>query len=100
VLKLLYLLCQWHGFAKLRIHTDDTLEVMDNVTQSLGATIHVFKVDTCPNFHTKELKREAQGRQRCETRTHSVTQDVLERREKQFVSTEVLTKRCCIFDTK
>lgn len=71
MLKLLYLLCQWHGFAKLRIHTDDTLEVMDNVTQSLGAAIRVFEADTCPKFHTKELKREAQGRQRRETRTRS-----------------------------
>ncbi|KIK20577.1 hypothetical protein PISMIDRAFT_105535, partial [Pisolithus microcarpus 441] len=32
VLELLYTLCHWHGFAKLRMHTDKTLRVMDDLT--------------------------------------------------------------------
>jgi hypothetical protein len=66
VLKLLYLLCQWHGLAKLRMHTDETLQWMDDVTKSLRNAIRTFEVDTCPAFWTKELKCEAQCRQRCE----------------------------------
>lgn len=68
MLKLLYVLCQWHGLAKLRMHTDETLELLDNATKSLGEAIRAFEADTCPAFRTKELKREAQCRQRREAR--------------------------------
>jgi hypothetical protein len=50
------------------MHTDETLQVMDNVTHSLGHAIRAFQADTCPAFHTRELKREAEGRQRREAR--------------------------------
>ena len=66
MLKLLHLLCQWHGFAKLRMHTDKTLRLLDDVTKSLRDAIHAFEADTCPAFHTKELKCEAQCHQRRE----------------------------------
>jgi hypothetical protein len=71
VLNLLYLLCYWHGLAKLRMHTDETLEIMDNVTKSLGDAIRAFEAETCPAFHSRELKREMEGRQRRTARTHS-----------------------------
>ena len=71
VLDLLFLLCHWYSLAKLRMHTDETLEIMDNVTKSLGNTIHAFKADACPAFRTRELKREAQGHQRREVRSQS-----------------------------
>ncbi|KIK19797.1 hypothetical protein PISMIDRAFT_106967, partial [Pisolithus microcarpus 441] len=32
VLELLCTLCHWHGFAKLHMHTDETLRVMDDLT--------------------------------------------------------------------
>ncbi|KIJ10248.1 hypothetical protein PAXINDRAFT_25474, partial [Paxillus involutus ATCC 200175] len=50
VLKLLCLLCDWHGLAKLWMHTDETLQVMDGTTQSLGNVIRKFVVETCPGF--------------------------------------------------
>lgn len=53
------------------MHTDDTLRLMDSVTQALGDAIRAFQADTCPAFHTKELRREAEGRQRREVRTRS-----------------------------
>ena len=56
------------GFAKLRMHTEETLEMMDEVTQSLGDSMRAFEAETCPAFPTKELKCEAQGCQRREAR--------------------------------
>jgi len=71
VLNLLYLLCRWHGLAKLRMHTDETLEIMDDVMKSLGDAICAFKAETCSTFHTRELKREMEGRQRRKACTQS-----------------------------
>ena len=61
MLNLLYLLCHWHGSAKLWIHTDETLEIMDSVTKHLGDAICAFEADTCAAFSTRELKCEVQG---------------------------------------
>ena len=64
VLRLLFLLCHWHGLAKLCLHTDETLIIFEKVTRDLGDCIHSFTADTCPHFTTKELAREAEARQR------------------------------------
>lgn len=53
------------------MHTDETLRLMDGVTKSLGDAIRAFESNVCPAFITKELKREAQGRQRREARARS-----------------------------
>ncbi|KIJ65337.1 hypothetical protein HYDPIDRAFT_28047, partial [Hydnomerulius pinastri MD-312] len=73
VLRLLFLLCRWHGLAKLWMHTDETLQVMDGVTQALGNAIRAFAADTCPEFATKELKCKAKCRQRRKNRSQSST---------------------------
>ncbi|KAF4580431.1 hypothetical protein EYR40_003147 [Pleurotus pulmonarius] len=36
ILDLLFTLSTWHGLAKLRIHTDDTIRLLSNATKSLG----------------------------------------------------------------
>lgn len=64
VLKLLFTLCYWHGLAKLRMHTDETLQIMDDVTVSLGRELRAFSTHTCPGFPTRELRREAESRMR------------------------------------
>ncbi|KIJ10953.1 hypothetical protein PAXINDRAFT_36528, partial [Paxillus involutus ATCC 200175] len=63
---LLFLLCHWHHLAKLRMHTDDTLEVMEGVTVRLANHIHAFTTTTCTAFPTKELQHEAES---CRRRT-------------------------------
>src|SRR5215472_11895174 len=62
VLKLLYLLAFWHGLAKLRMHTDLTLTILDAVTTALGKQFREFATKTCPEFKTCELEREANAR--------------------------------------
>ena len=71
VLNLLYLLFHWHGLAKLRLHTDETLQVMEGVTQSLGNALHKFSSNTCTAFTTHELKRETLSRHRRKTQASS-----------------------------
>ncbi|KIJ60703.1 hypothetical protein HYDPIDRAFT_98197, partial [Hydnomerulius pinastri MD-312] len=68
ILQLLYLLAEWHGFAKLHMHTDDTLKILDSLTIHLGSALRTFKAETCPEFATKELKREMESRKRREAR--------------------------------
>lgn len=67
VLQLLFVLCHWHGLAKLRLHTDETLHVLETVTKDLGNRICNFASDTCSSFAAKELPREVEARRRRQT---------------------------------
>jgi|ERR1700722_15271108 len=67
-MKLLFLLAHWHGLAKLRMHTDSTLEVLSQVTMSLANHLCEFEEKTCAVFHTRELERERAARQRRQER--------------------------------
>lgn len=56
-------MAQWHGLAKLRLHTDDTLNHLDKLTTTLGDQLRKFKKRTCSAFYTKELPRESRARE-------------------------------------
>jgi hypothetical protein len=62
ILELLFVATQWHGLAKLRMQTDLTLDIMDDVTVSLGKRLRQFVGKTCSTFKTRELLREANAR--------------------------------------
>ncbi|KAJ3533934.1 hypothetical protein NMY22_g7130 [Coprinellus aureogranulatus] len=64
VLSLLFILAHWHGLAKLRTHTDHTLQILDDRTTDLGAAFRTFLKDVCLKVETQELKREAEARKR------------------------------------
>jgi len=64
VQRLLFLLCHWHALAKLRMHTDYTLDIMEHTTAQLAQQMRNFSSETCPAFATKELRREAESRRR------------------------------------
>jgi hypothetical protein len=69
VLDLLFTLAHWHSLAKLRLKTEDTLELLDIATTQLGAQLRDFLFITCANFKTKELEREAAARKRRAAKT-------------------------------
>jgi hypothetical protein len=46
------------------MHTDTTLEILSQVTMSLGTTLRQFEETTCSVFQTRELVREQIARQR------------------------------------
>jgi hypothetical protein len=64
VLRLLFVCSHWHGLAKLRLHTDNTLKILDGTTRDIGVEFRKFSNKTCPAFNTRELKRETEARQR------------------------------------
>ncbi|KAG1835330.1 hypothetical protein DFJ58DRAFT_670434 [Suillus subalutaceus] len=64
VLTLLSTCASWHALAKLRMHTDETLKLLDVATATLGKQFRHFQKITCSAFKTHELKREAERRQR------------------------------------
>ena len=63
-MKLLYRTAEWHGFAKLRIHTDSTLEHLTALTKEFGLLMRQFRNLTCSQFQTMELPREVETRNR------------------------------------
>lgn len=67
-------MAHWHGLAKLRMHTDLTLEILDHNTILLGKLLRDFQLKTSTAFNTKELQREANARGR--RKTKAKTKDV------------------------
>ncbi|KAF9455912.1 hypothetical protein BDZ94DRAFT_1178931, partial [Collybia nuda] len=64
LLTLLFHLGHWHGLAKLRLHTETTLAIMDEVTIALGKSLRDFEKKTCSAYDTRELRRKAGARQK------------------------------------
>jgi len=63
---LLFRLCEWHALAKLRLHTDTSLELLGQSLRRLSAQIQRFQSCTCVAFQAVELPNEAAQRQRRE----------------------------------
>lgn len=63
-MKLLFVCAQWHALAKLKLHSDYTLNLLDYTTTQLGVQMRRFDADTCMKVPTKELAKEAEARAR------------------------------------
>ena len=59
VLRLLYKAAEWHALAKLRLHTDATLNIFDIVTREFGCLMWQFHDRIADKFDTVELPHEA-----------------------------------------
>jgi hypothetical protein len=57
-MKLLYQRAEWHALAKLRMHTDATLDHLESLTKDFGRLMRQFRDLTCSQFQTAELPRE------------------------------------------
>ncbi|TFK34101.1 hypothetical protein BDQ12DRAFT_700523 [Crucibulum laeve] len=68
VMNLLFTMAHWHGMAKLRLHTDATLNILDELTTSLGHQLCEFSEKTCSAYKTEELPKETRARQGCEAK--------------------------------
>lgn len=58
----------WHSLAKLRMHTDSSLKVLDDVTTTLGDSLRFFAEETSIHFDTVELDKEYRARGRAAAR--------------------------------
>ncbi|KZT68005.1 hypothetical protein DAEQUDRAFT_728551 [Daedalea quercina L-15889] len=65
VMTLLFTLAFWHGLAKLRLHTEETLAIFHGITWELGRTTRKFTATTCEVYDTRELPTEEAARGRC-----------------------------------
>lgn len=66
-MRLLFTMAHWHGLAKLRLHTDDTLKLLDLVSTAVGKELRDFEEKVCTSYKTTELPREANARRRRQT---------------------------------
>lgn len=64
LMKLLYRLAQWHALAKLRLHTEPTLEWLEKTTMEVGKLMREFRDKSASKFSTFELPREQDARAR------------------------------------
>jgi hypothetical protein len=63
---LLFDLAMWHVYAKLRLHTDSTLDDFKSITIALGKSVRVFIKEVCSQYETTELPHEMAARGRRE----------------------------------
>ncbi len=66
IFDLLFLLATWHGYAKLRLQTDCTLQMFETVGHNLCNALRHFATVTSPKYKTKELPKELAARVRQE----------------------------------
>ena len=66
LLKLLYRTAEWHGLAKLRMHTQATLDHLETLTNEYGRLMRSFHDLMCSQFTTKELQRDVDVRKRAQ----------------------------------
>ncbi|KAF9783667.1 hypothetical protein BJ322DRAFT_1109524 [Thelephora terrestris] len=62
LLRLLYKAAEWHALTKLRLHTDSTLDLLEEVTKEFGYLMRQFRNKTSDEFNTVELPRGADAR--------------------------------------
>ncbi|KAK7689422.1 hypothetical protein QCA50_007214 [Cerrena zonata] len=63
VQRLLFKMAEWHAFAKLRMHTDETVTRLEKLTTELGILMRKFSTATCSRTETFELPREKAARE-------------------------------------
>jgi hypothetical protein len=49
---MLWDLALWHGLAKMRIHTEETIQLLEATTRELALSVAAFEHDVCPHFKT------------------------------------------------
>ena len=53
ILNLLFALATWHSLAKLELHTDTSLQLLHEATETLGKRFHMFQSETCEFYDTR-----------------------------------------------
>lgn len=64
LLTILYRLAEWHALAKLRMHTEYTLQKLEDSTTILGEELRRFRDESLKSFNCQELPKETAARQR------------------------------------
>ncbi|KAF7432593.1 hypothetical protein PC9H_004535 [Pleurotus ostreatus] len=75
ILDLLFMTAYTHGLCMLRMHTTDTLRLLDIATIEFGKHVRKFAEVTCAAFSTTELPKETAARMRRLARKTQVSSD-------------------------
>ncbi|KAK6972044.1 GLOBIN domain-containing protein [Favolaschia claudopus] len=73
VITVCFTLATWHAYAKLRLHTDTSLNCFRNTTSELGVEMRRFSRRTCEEYATYELPSEYNRRVRRQAKKNSKT---------------------------
>lgn len=68
---LLFRLAEWHALAKLRLHTEDSVKLLEQSLRMLTTQLRHFAEVTCAAFQTKELPSEVAARRRQQKQTEN-----------------------------
>jgi hypothetical protein len=71
IITLLYRLAEWHALAKLRVHTEQTLDSLEKSTTIIGRELRSFRDKSVKSFKCQELPKETAARQRQKERAQS-----------------------------
>jgi hypothetical protein len=74
VLDLLWLLLLWHSLAKLRLHTESTVNILEGTGSQLGRAARRFAKE-CEEIETYELPSEVGARLRRDARNNAKRQE-------------------------
>jgi hypothetical protein len=66
------------------MHTDETLQIMEDITASLGRELCAFSVDTCLAFPTHELRCEAECRRHQQQQSMATSKATVSCQSKTF----------------
>jgi hypothetical protein len=55
---MLFIVALWHGFGKMKIHTDISAQIFRGMTTELGRVLRQYKRKVCSHFHTQETPAE------------------------------------------
>ncbi|CDO77605.1 hypothetical protein BN946_scf184936.g30, partial [Trametes cinnabarina] len=69
VTDMLFELANWHGLAKLRLHTSVTINIMRVATDHMCRAMRSFARTTCKQYKTRELPKETEARVRREEKS-------------------------------
>ena len=85
-MKLLYRTAEWHALAKLRMHSDSTLLLLEDLTTEFGQLIRQFRDLTCSQFKTVELPRETAAQKRRGAKQHPAGSSAVSRSSSTLAS--------------
>ncbi|KAF7310253.1 hypothetical protein MIND_00399200 [Mycena indigotica] len=93
VLDVLFILAEWHALAKLRMHTDTSMDMLRASTKELGRLLRRFRDHVCPFFATKELPTEERARERAQARKKGKSKDTHRNRKTMMAKNVSTTKK-------
>lgn len=63
----------WHGLAKMRMHTESSVQLLDATYTVMGSHLRHFEQVVCPRYITKETQKEYAIRIRAASRKKSAS---------------------------